>query len=109
MPWVMHLNNMRFANIETLVPVCWAETRQELVDFELSERVPAYLEPKGLNQFWGKTHAPGGSLEWYNQPWEHDTKHFVEQTQSPLLYVPPISVLKRDMLPKTRFERALVT
>jgi hypothetical protein len=62
--FILVMNDMRYANIETLRELCWASTIQELDDFLNSERVEYYKDGQ-----WGKQYRKGGPLEWKNPPY----------------------------------------
>lgn len=72
MVWILLLNDMRCANIETLIPVCQGESLEALKTFIESCRVPPYRDGQ-----WGKNFKP--PLDWYNPPfdWE-ESRHFQE-------------------------------
>lgn len=59
--FVLHLNDMRFPNVEKTVPVCKAETEAELQEFIKRETVQPYSDGR-----WGKCFRKDGPLEWYN-------------------------------------------
>lgn len=59
--WALFMNDMRSAKIEFHEPICWADTRQELIDLLVTERVEAYRDGQ-----WGKSYRKGGPLEWKN-------------------------------------------
>jgi hypothetical protein len=74
LPWILNLNDMRFAHVEELVFVCWANTIEELREFVNQETVEYYKDNK-----WGKTFRKFGPLEWYNRPWDHnESNHFLQ-------------------------------
>jgi hypothetical protein len=82
LPWILNLNDMRFAHVEELKFVCWAATIEELREFVNSETVEYYKDDK-----WGKTFRKFGPLEWYNRPWEHeDSRHFLQPSPTIVAY-----------------------
>lgn len=76
--WVLCLNDMRFGNIESLAPVCRAETEAELVAFLESEKVEPYRDER-----WGKAFRKGGPLEWFNPPYDFDRHRHFAQMRTP--------------------------
>lgn len=74
LPWILNLNDMRFAHFEELKFVCWANTIEELKDFVNRETVEPYREDK-----WGKSFRKFGPLEWYNHPSEYSSnEHYLQ-------------------------------
>ncbi len=80
LPWILNLNDMRFAHIEELTFVCWAKTIEELREFVNQETVEPYRDDK-----WGESFRKFGPLEWYNHPYEYEASKFY-------LQVPPTIV-----------------
>lgn len=62
MTYALLLNDMRSPNIENLVTVATAETREELVAFHNGE----LAEEGWMDGKWGKAFKPGSPLEWCN-------------------------------------------
>ena len=69
--WVLLLNDMRSANIENILAVAKAETKEALVVYLEREKVDGYRDGQ-----WGKGFKQGGPLEWYNAPWD-ESESFV--------------------------------
>ena len=70
--WVMLLNDMRSANVETIEPVFRAETKEILFTLLSREMVEPYSDGQ-----WGKCYRIGGPLEWFNPPWGFEEgRHF---------------------------------
>jgi hypothetical protein len=63
MTWVLLLNDMRAHKVEIVQPVARAETREELVAWVESLRVPTYQDGQ-----WQRSYAKGSALEWFNPP-----------------------------------------
>ncbi len=61
--WVLQLNPMT-ANAEQVIPVVYAETREQLEAFLTSETVEPYQDGP-----WGKVFRQGSLLEWFNPPY----------------------------------------
>lgn len=62
--WILQLNPMP-SNAENIVPVAWAETKEELEQLLQDEKVESYRDGD-----WYKSFKQGGPLEWYNPPSE---------------------------------------
>jgi len=65
MMFILVMNDMRYANIETLSELCWASSVEEIDAFLASETVEGYRDER-----WGKSYRKGGPLEWKNQPYD---------------------------------------
>lgn len=66
--YVLVLNDMRMSQVEIRVPVCRAESCEELEELLNRERVPDYVHDDGSKK-WLKVYRQGGPLEWFNPPW----------------------------------------
>ena len=90
--WVLYLNDMRSSNIEILVPVARASTKEDLKAFVARNEVTPYDDGG-----WGKIFRQGGPLEWFNRPYDfHEDRHFqdveahLERIREGLLRLPSI-------------------
>jgi len=71
--WVLRLNDMRSSNYETLTPVCYADTQEELQELVEAEKVDHYSD-----EHWVKGFKRGGPLEWFNPPSDSfQSEHYV--------------------------------
>ena len=61
--FVLQLNPMT-SNAENVVPICRAETEQQLLDLLEREAVEPYI----TDDRWHKVFRKDGPLEWYNPP-----------------------------------------
>jgi hypothetical protein len=89
--FILAMNDMRYAHVETIKELCWASTIQELDDFLNSETVEYYKDGQ-----WGKQYRKGGPLEWKNPPFEFDSyaiqvPEFVEIHG--IMYTNPVPIL----------------
>lgn len=65
--FVLMLNDMRAANVETMLPVARAETAEELDSFLEQELANPYVDGQ-----WSKVFKKDGPLEWYNPPFAEE-------------------------------------
>lgn len=85
--FILLLNNMKSAKIEYSDEVCWAETREALVEFMRRESVSTY-EDEHYGKCFSKTFRKGGPLEWYNRPFESLNQGIVEVTVEKMMNHP---------------------
>lgn len=70
--WILSLSNMTGSKYEnSLQPVAWADTREELEALMERERVEPYKDDR-----FSKSFRKGGPLEWFNPPHLGDDDFF---------------------------------
>lgn len=82
MAWLLQMNHMR-GRTEDMVYICYAETKEELVELLEKERVETYQTEgenlySGLKTKWTKVFRKGGPLEWMNPPGENRQDNFID-------------------------------
>jgi hypothetical protein len=70
----LKLNDMRHPKYEMLTTAATAETKQELIEMVLTERVETYWDGK-----WAKNFKKDGPLEWFNLPLSHQQHIFKKE------------------------------
>jgi len=65
--FILQLNDMRYSNVEILIPVVRAESKEDLSNLLTNEKTVCYKD----NQ-WYKCFKKDGILEWFNAPHDFD-------------------------------------